>query len=604
MKTNIYYLRKVVIALLAIILMSYSTQATHLFGGEITWKCLGTGKYQFTLKIYRDCMGFPFSPPAALDVYGNPNITSIPINPAYTVYNDLTPTSCGFDCNNPQPGAVIECIMKTDPIFLVGIPPPATGWVIAYDDCCRQPLNNLGGGGQGFTIRATIYSYNNLSSAPCFDSSPFFAERPYAFTCIGYPFTYNPNAIDADGDSLVYEWAYCLEQPTFTPPAAFNAPSITISFNPPPYTRLNQIPGNPVLDSHSGELSFFVDTASATIGSFGSCIKVSAYRCGKKIAEIFRDCAFVLTNNCYVQPGPPAINLPPVYNLPFNSGTASDTVVTAGDTVRFSLHFTDIQQNMGAFPTQFITINASGSYFGTNFTIDTAGCPSPPCATLNKTLPSSSPIVNSVNFQWVPNCTLINLNTCNNNPENTYYFVFHASDNFCPVPAHAYVTAKITVAGPSIIQSNDTLYVNYPGAISYQWYNGGNLIPGATNSFYIVTVPGLYSCQISNTTGCNISSRLMQVTQTSIAETENLFSWDIIPNPASDKVTIAINSPVANEGKIVLTDISGRIIEQQQIQLLKGRNTFNINTHSFARGMYQLCLQSGKTKLMEKLLLK
>ena len=37
-----------------------SLQASHLLGGEITWKCItdgGTQKYKFTVVVYRDCTG-------------------------------------------------------------------------------------------------------------------------------------------------------------------------------------------------------------------------------------------------------------------------------------------------------------------------------------------------------------------------------------------------------------------------------------------------------------------------------------------------------------------------------------------------------------------
>ena len=37
-----------------------SSQASHLLGGEITWKCVNVGgiqKYKFTVVVYRDCTG-------------------------------------------------------------------------------------------------------------------------------------------------------------------------------------------------------------------------------------------------------------------------------------------------------------------------------------------------------------------------------------------------------------------------------------------------------------------------------------------------------------------------------------------------------------------
>lgn len=78
-------------------------------------------------------------------------------------------------CANPAAGATQEFVMKTNPVFLNGTP-PASGWVFAIDDCCRNTLVNVGGGGQGFTIRAVMYPFNGQNMNPCYDSSPFFKK--------------------------------------------------------------------------------------------------------------------------------------------------------------------------------------------------------------------------------------------------------------------------------------------------------------------------------------------------------------------------------------------------------------------------------------------
>ncbi|HRF16045.1 MAG TPA: hypothetical protein PKV02_10485 [Bacteroidia bacterium] len=106
-------IRKHIIALLMFCtFFTWDVKASHLFGGEITWICIKSGpdigKFQFTLKVYRDCNGIPFSPPSAIQVYGNPLVTSIPINAALTAVNDLSPTGCGFTCANPSDGATQE----------------------------------------------------------------------------------------------------------------------------------------------------------------------------------------------------------------------------------------------------------------------------------------------------------------------------------------------------------------------------------------------------------------------------------------------------------------------------------------------------------------
>jgi len=70
-----------------------SVQATHLMGGEITWKCIKTGseagKYIFTVKVYRDCQGIPIGTSIDLTAHNVPTLNSI--NLIYIGANDLSP---------------------------------------------------------------------------------------------------------------------------------------------------------------------------------------------------------------------------------------------------------------------------------------------------------------------------------------------------------------------------------------------------------------------------------------------------------------------------------------------------------------------------------
>ena len=37
-------------------LIASLAQASHIVGGEFTYRCIGTNRYEFTLNIYRDCL--------------------------------------------------------------------------------------------------------------------------------------------------------------------------------------------------------------------------------------------------------------------------------------------------------------------------------------------------------------------------------------------------------------------------------------------------------------------------------------------------------------------------------------------------------------------
>ena len=56
---------KRILLLLLLAFTCYNIQATHLMGGEITWKCIksgaNAGSYVFEVKVYRDCQGVAIS---------------------------------------------------------------------------------------------------------------------------------------------------------------------------------------------------------------------------------------------------------------------------------------------------------------------------------------------------------------------------------------------------------------------------------------------------------------------------------------------------------------------------------------------------------------
>ena len=66
------------------------------------------------------------------------------------------------------------------------------------------------------TLRAIMYPYTTggvaQNTSPCFDSSPYFNEKPKTIICNGYPFSYSHNASDNELDEIVYSWGDPLDQ--------------------------------------------------------------------------------------------------------------------------------------------------------------------------------------------------------------------------------------------------------------------------------------------------------------------------------------------------------------------------------------------------------
>jgi gliding motility-associated-like protein len=474
-------LKRIVLAVFVLSLTLFSVSdvlASHGMGGEITWTCLPSGQFKFKMKFYRDCNGIPA--PTNLSLTTNHAIGTIPMT--RTQVNDISPKGVPAPgvgtcptCAQGGVGTVEEHIYESLPITLNGVP-PATGWTFYWGECCRSgSLDNISNPGSiGFGNRAVMYPYLGRNTNPCYDSSPYFAEKPSTIICTGYPFKYNPNAIDPELDSLVYAWGQPIDE--FNSPIAF-APGYSLNSQlPSPTQNINNIAAT--INPTTGEISY----KSFTGGYFATVVKVTAYKCNIKVAEVFREINVVLNNNC------PLVNLqqnlPPEVNAPFADPVTGlftsylDTVY-AGDTVNFQLSASDFQF-FNNFTFQTITVEASGSQFGTNFSNTNAGCIIPPCATLSPAAPtvanpnfvSSFQAAGITTFKWITTCSHVEgLDTNCRRISNTYNFVVKATDNYCPANASNVGTISIVIL-PAPKLKAPTLRcasVNLDGSVSLSW---------------------------------------------------------------------------------------------------------------------------------------
>ena len=73
----------------------------------------------------------------------------------------------------------------------------------------------------------------------------------------------------------------------------------------------------------------------------------------------------------------------------------------------------------------------------------------------------------------------------------------------------------------------------------------------------------------------------------------------IYPNPAKDKATLSLTGLTAN-AKIIISDLQGRIIQTEDLQA--GSETYELNTSSFASGVYYIRVISGNNVNTQKLI--
>lgn len=464
---------------------------SHYMGGEITWECLSNGRFRFTMKLYRECNGITYSSTETMNITNYTGLTAITMNlkPGANPHDgddgtvdgktDISPNcyseALSIKCT-PTPatantGAIEEWYYTSDVsypsgVLLSGIP-PADGWIFSHTGCCRNPsVNMVNPTSEDWFLRAVMYPYNNQNTFPCFDNSPVFAEVPSTVICTGYPFRYNHNATDKELDSLAFQWAPALQSATI--PMGYTA---GYSFSSPlPGTAQNPLNVPATMNPYTGEISY----TSYTNGAFVTVTKVTAYRCGIKIAEIFREMQIVLLA-C------PGSNTPPTVNGPFyNPATGLyefiDTVY-AGDVVDFNITGIDYETLPGGNP-QTVTLEASGQDFGAGFVNASSGCPRPPCATLNPPPTLSAMFAVSTHFHWQTSCdhlthpaSITGIPGICGTLFNVHNFVLKVYDDFCPAPGIKIATISIVVLPVNVLKSPEIkcTEVHPNGDITLTW---------------------------------------------------------------------------------------------------------------------------------------
>ena len=473
-------MKKILLLLILLFTLTTNSEATHLMGGEITWKCIKSGsnigKYVFQVKVYRDCQGVPISTTMNLDVHNVPGISTLPL--IWFGSNDLSPNcdtidspNSPFSCNGTNisyagngVGAVEEHIYISDTVRLIGTP-DSLGWHFTWSSCCRNSAISNGLADAGFTLRAVMYSYTDSlgniypNNDDCYDSSPKFYEKPrtilesgngYDPLAFSNGFIYSHNAFDDERDSLSYEFSQPLSDVSydFTNPSASG---LQITGNFPPYPTLSNsfpIPGV-LINNNTGRTYYPADY----IGNFVTCTRVQAWNCGQLVSEVYREIQIVISNPicnlgdttggnigadtlCNVRP----LVQPPFF-FPLSSPQYQwDTIVHCGDTVSFDFTANDYD----VYPNgslQDLQFTVSGGQF-MNYNVNPPSlCNNPPCATFNNISNGDTPPFTTTGgngtgyFEWITSCNHT-ITSCDNDLlPSLYTFVIKVQDDFCPVPA-------------------------------------------------------------------------------------------------------------------------------------------------------------------------
>jgi gliding motility-associated-like protein len=215
---------------------------------------------------------------------------------------------------SPPQGVVIENDTKFNTYIAFHTYPARSTYIISMTD----PLRNAGVLNVNFPnsdqIRfhiATTYTFPNPQFQGC-NNTPTLLQPPVDIGCVGRPFRHNPNAYDADGDSLSYH---------------FTVPRQDVGENVPNYRFPNEINPGPnnrlTINERTGDVLW---QSPARAGEYNLAIIIVSYRNGIPLDTIIRDLQ-ILILDCN--------NLPPVVET-----TVDEICVVAGDLIEIPVRAT------------------------------------------------------------------------------------------------------------------------------------------------------------------------------------------------------------------------------------------------------------------------
>ncbi|MCC6690598.1 MAG: SprB repeat-containing protein, partial [Bacteroidia bacterium] len=463
--------RHFLLSTLIIFCSSLPVKADHGGALDMSYRCLGGGKYEITLKFYRDCSGAAMisSYSAFLDTYygvganididwssscGSGTIT-FPKPTNVTAATNYVGPEVTFLC----PTGKSTCNGGTTPGFqyyeyidTITLGTCTGNITFGYGVCNRScSINTI-----ITPCSSCAYVDAMLNNSGGCNSSPVFSNVPLPVACVGQKFCFNPGAIDADGDSLVYSLIN-----------ARGGTSVSSSWTDvvtymPPYSGTNPIAtsGGVTINKTTGDICFTPTTQQIGV----IAIQVDEYRNKKKVGYVVRDMQIYIkacTNNMPIMSG-------------IDNTTSFSTTACKDSPICFDVFSSD------ADAAQNVSISWNNGIPGATFTSSGGSRP-------------------KGTFCWTP--------TAANVRPSPYVFTVTVKDDNCPnvgVQVFTYqinvtncVGPQVNITSASVCSGGCTnITANTSGGATpytYNWSGGGsttsvlNVCPTATTT-YSVTV--------------------------------------------------------------------------------------------------------------------
>lgn len=216
MNFNLLHNKYALWLLLILSLCSGNVRASHMMGTDMSYQCLGSGKYKIVAKVYRDCRGVAFNSPS-FGVFAGKNrgngcgtatlsISRVSITDVSQLCSSASP-AC--DSNKAATGNgvelhVYEAIVDFNSAPLNAFVGNSSCCDVTFylGQCCRNASITTGSANDDFFATTTINICNALDDC---NSSPIFSNQPIFYACCNQPYRFNHGLLDdTPGDSISF----------------------------------------------------------------------------------------------------------------------------------------------------------------------------------------------------------------------------------------------------------------------------------------------------------------------------------------------------------------------------------------------------------------
>ncbi len=293
---------KNIFTIIIFLFISLTGFASHISGGQITYKCLGNNVYEVKLTYFWDCAsGFNPGATQTIDADGCGNNLNLTVT-----QSSLTPGDgilAGGLC--PTASTLTNCKKRIDYIGTITLPSACNSWTFSIGNCCRSgAIDNIN---VGISDNYFHFATLNNTSVTC-NNSPDISVEQFPNFCLGQPACFNLGATEVDGHTLSYAFI-----------SAYESLGVTNTYNAG-FSGAIPVAGITV-NATTGQVNF----TPTTLGEYVIVVQVTERDAlGNIIGTIMRDFIVIVSNctNQTVPCGQGGIQNPTTGTIPAGNSTA------------------------------------------------------------------------------------------------------------------------------------------------------------------------------------------------------------------------------------------------------------------------------------------